>query len=300
MLRLNQRAHAHLQEDRERKISPVQSTIPYRPFHEGTPDAEHEDDELAKLGGKTRLISQKDPSKSPSPAPHSLVTRSPNTHNPIVPLPLHGVHTTHMDPTVVDYLQTFQPYGGMQQGSSSGGGAQNGGISDDYTMYTGSENVLHNAGSMTYNGSSSVHFNANGNGLQSLATVAAAAAASDMAPSPSSAGSSNGPGLPPMLQTSVPSSTQNYFPQYFPVFDYGTGSANGSNNNYSQLQLQTPVSAGGYDHAMNLDGMNMNGHVQSRTAYLNPPQHDRRESMTPDTSMHTTWMDFVNQMSVMQ
>ncbi len=49
------------------KISPIQSNLPFRAYHEGTPDPEHEDDELAKLGGKTRLISQKDYSKSPSP-----------------------------------------------------------------------------------------------------------------------------------------------------------------------------------------------------------------------------------------
>ncbi len=138
--------------------------------------------------------------------------------------------------------------------------------------------------------------------FRALATVAAAAAANDMASPPSSASSSNGPGLPPLLQTSVPSTqTQNYFPQYFPVFDYGNATANNNYSQLQQLQLQTPVSAGGFDHAMNLDGMNgMNGHVQNRTSYMNPSQHDRRESLTPEASMHTTWMDFVNQMSGMQ
>lgn len=68
-----------------------------------SPDSpEGEDDELSVLGGKTRLVSKKEPS-SPT-----LQERSPISQNPVVPLPLSpGMHN-QLPPSVREYLDSFK------------------------------------------------------------------------------------------------------------------------------------------------------------------------------------------------
>lgn len=98
MLALQEKAHLSLNEHRKGQASPLtrQLSEPYSP---------HDDlDELATLGGKTRLVAKKDSvSASSSPA---VIDRSPTSLNPIVPLPLMSGNT-QVHPNVLAYLQTF-------------------------------------------------------------------------------------------------------------------------------------------------------------------------------------------------
>ncbi|KAG9312894.1 hypothetical protein JVU11DRAFT_6327 [Chiua virens] len=101
MLTLQKKAHISLNEFRKGKISPLTRQLsshsePTSPFQD--------DDELATLGGRTRLVAKKD-SLSPQSSP-GVVDRSPTSSNPVVPLPL-TAGSSHVHPTVVDYLKTF-------------------------------------------------------------------------------------------------------------------------------------------------------------------------------------------------
>ncbi|KAK0202818.1 fungal-specific transcription factor domain-containing protein [Desarmillaria ectypa] len=93
MLRLQEKAHMSLDDFRKGKGSPIgrySVQDPQSPVDE--------DDELAMLGGKSRLV-KKEPS---SPA---LLDRSPNSHAPVVPLPL--APTADMDSNMLAYLGSF-------------------------------------------------------------------------------------------------------------------------------------------------------------------------------------------------
>ena len=335
MKNLQRKAHVSLQEFREGRQSPLTGVAPYRSFAEGTPELE-EDDELSKLGGRTRLISQKDLSKSPSP---QVVTRSPNTHNPIVPLPLPDA-TMGVHPTVVEYLSTFNFGATGREAGQMYGSAQ------DQTMYGPAPGSAGGPFNMTNgSGSGAMHFHPNVElHTQTHNLGSAAADAMQAQTSPSSAGSS---GLHSMVGTSpqhspvhtrgqqhVPhpahahhhqhqqqqqasqsqqqqqqQSQQQYFPQYFPVFDYGTASAgaNGAQGAYGQMSsLAGPSGANG---AL---GAGYDGHAMAyeptpgpeRATFVNTVglngAHDRRESLTPDGGMHShaAWADFVSHLSM--
>ncbi|KAI5122508.1 hypothetical protein M0805_001416 [Coniferiporia weirii] len=272
MQNLQQKAQLSLREFREGKQSPLQSNLPYKPFMEGTPDTD-EDDELSKLGGKTRLITQKDLTKSPSPI---LTTRSPNTHNPIVPLPLPdasaGVH-----PSVVEYLSSFNfPAGGRQ-------GAQH--MQGDQAMYA--------AGPSGYatpvRSSGAIHYHP---GVQ----------AADALPTPTSPNHTlvlpSPHQVSPAHAPAASDGQQAYFPQYFPVFDYGTS---GGTPGYPPMQLSGPGAAYEQDHTMSYEavsphsagGAGINGRV-----YADANGHHERRDITPEANMHSAWMDFVTQMSM--
>lgn len=93
MLRLQEKAHVSLSEYRKA----VSTTGRHG---SDSPASAVEDDELATLGGKTRLVAKREPT---SPA---MITASPNTFNPVVPLPL-SPSNSHVHPNVVEYLRTF-------------------------------------------------------------------------------------------------------------------------------------------------------------------------------------------------
>lgn len=95
MSRLQEKAHISLSEHRKGLSSPL--------GRNGNLAVPVEDDELATLGGKTRLVAKKEPA---SPA---LITVSPTSFNPVVPLPLSPSHEPHVHPNVVEYLRTFAP-----------------------------------------------------------------------------------------------------------------------------------------------------------------------------------------------
>jgi hypothetical protein len=100
MLGLREKAHLSLSEHRKGQVSPLarQLSEPYSP--------DGGQDELAVLGGKTRLVAKKDSvSAASSPA---VIDRSPTSLNPVVPLPLMSGSTHQaVDPNLVLYLQTF-------------------------------------------------------------------------------------------------------------------------------------------------------------------------------------------------
>lgn len=98
MLGLQHKAHISLDEFRKGKGSPL-SRYP----SEASPVDDN--DELSTLGGKTRLVSKREPS-TPSP---QIMNRSPISLNPIVPLPLSPMSREQVHPSVLDYLNTFGP-----------------------------------------------------------------------------------------------------------------------------------------------------------------------------------------------
>jgi len=92
-------------------MSPLtrQLSEPYSPYDD--------EDELATLGGKTRLVAKKE-SLSPSSSP-AVLDRSPTSSNPIVPLPLTSGNTHQVvHPNVLAYLQTFGPGQSHNAGST--------------------------------------------------------------------------------------------------------------------------------------------------------------------------------------
>ncbi|KAJ7743140.1 fungal-specific transcription factor domain-containing protein [Mycena metata] len=98
MLRLQEKAHHSLEDFRKGKLSPAARRI--------TPDSlspTEDNDELSTLGGKTRLVAKKEPV---SPL---MLERSPTSHNPVVPLPLSPSLNEQVHPSVLEYLNTFQP-----------------------------------------------------------------------------------------------------------------------------------------------------------------------------------------------
>jgi hypothetical protein len=98
MLSLRERAHISLSEHRKGLSSPVG-----RNGLTSNPVTSVDDDELATLGGKTRLVAKKEP---PSPPP---ITVSPTSFNPVIPLPLSPSNEPRVHPNVVEYLRTFAP-----------------------------------------------------------------------------------------------------------------------------------------------------------------------------------------------
>lgn len=105
MLGLREKAHLSLTEHRKGKLSPLtrQPSEPYSPYDD--------EDELATLGGKTRLVAKKD-SLSASSSPAAVFERSPTSMNPVVPLPLiSGNAHQVVHPNVLAYLQTFPTTG---------------------------------------------------------------------------------------------------------------------------------------------------------------------------------------------
>ncbi|EJD07479.1 uncharacterized protein FOMMEDRAFT_115738 [Fomitiporia mediterranea MF3/22] len=307
MQTLRQKAHTSLQEFREGKMSPVSANLSYKMFHEGTPELD-EDDELSKLGGKTRLISQKEQSKSPSPLAPSplLVTRSPNTHNPVVPLPLpdasSGVH-----PNVVEYLSTFHFPAGAQQGRHLAPMAH-----EQRSLFTNQQGpgMYRSSFESDGAGASAMHFNSSVD-LQSPLPTPTSASSSQTShqfvlPNPQAQGHTTS------TTATTSGNQQNYFPQYFPVFDYGTA-ASGSGSGYAPMQLTTTntaafeqdhpmaydsVSAASQNGGISLNGGALNGinGIDARS-YPSANGHQGRRDITPEASMHTAWMDFVNQMS---
>ncbi|THG97365.1 hypothetical protein EW026_g4615 [Hermanssonia centrifuga] len=95
MLRLREKAHISLSAHR--------NTPPSRQGTLSEPTTPADDnDELSTLGGRTRLVAQKE--KSPSPIIGEL---SPTSLNPIVPFPMKQEFDQQAHPYVLEYLRTF-------------------------------------------------------------------------------------------------------------------------------------------------------------------------------------------------
>jgi hypothetical protein len=108
MIKLREKAHASLQAFKDGRGSPLIRTVA---LSDG--DISMEDDELAILGGRTRLVGKGSaPTRPPSPV---ILQESPTSHHPVIPFPLKQGIEEHVHPTVLDYLRTFGPSRGASQ-----------------------------------------------------------------------------------------------------------------------------------------------------------------------------------------
>jgi len=305
MLQLQQRAHYSLEESRRGHTIANRYPVGSEPV---SPD--HDNDELAILGGKTRLVANIELPSSPN-----LMERSPNSHNPIVPLPLSPTMHHHMDPSVVEYLHSFGPpvvthSGGGGVPSEAGGNQMSAqqpsaGFSAEvelspvsvYGMTSMSTPTSYGTqDSLTYMSSSSPthphrrvgslghhhqqqqhqhqqhqqHSGSSHDGGNSFCDV--------------TMGSSTTTNPNPVVVSS--------FPQYFPVFDYGSGMMNG-NGNGGMASTTTATTAatvgggGGYGDAPILDTPSPSGGGQQQQ------QQQRKASGSPEGNMQSMWQDFV-------
>ena len=106
MLKLRERAHMCLAAHRNNM--PIPSPSRTNSISEPSTPADDQD-ELSILGGRTRLVAQKEKSASPQ-----IADRSPTSLNPVVPLPLKS-EDQQVHPYVLEYLRTFVPSNGMMQ-----------------------------------------------------------------------------------------------------------------------------------------------------------------------------------------
>jgi len=108
MIKLREKAHASLQAFKDGRGSPLIRTVAL-----ADSDLSMEDDELAILGGRTRLVGKgSTPTRPPSPV---ILQESPTSHHPVVPFPMKQGIDEHVHPTVLDYLRTFGPSRGASQ-----------------------------------------------------------------------------------------------------------------------------------------------------------------------------------------
>jgi hypothetical protein len=263
MLHLQQKAHYALDEFRRGNTPNITRYSVSDPV---SPDTDN--DELAILGGKTRLAGKVEPT-SPQ-----LLDRSPNSHNPIVPLPLSPAMQTNMDPSVVEYLQSFGPANGHASAPTSSSSR----ISPYSATFTDVDLSPVSAYGMTtmntsgyqQDGSSSFIGPSQPMHPQQQQQQQGMRHAINHHPGTTVRDVTMGP-LPPTAsnRSSAPqSSSVNAFPQYFPVFDYGNSMMNGSfaSTSGGVPILETP----------------------------NPPGGQRRSSNSPEGNMLTTWQDFVD------
>jgi hypothetical protein len=189
MLNLQERAHFSLEEFRKGRGSNRYGSEPQSPT---------DDDELAVLGGKTRLV-KKEPS-SPSP---QLLDRSPVSNNPVIPFIMND--DTTMDPNLREYLQSFGTY---NQDVPSG----------SQTSFSDPENSPISIYGMTPMTSPTFHDPSSGF-VSHSPTQSTHVGVSE---------STSGPYAP------LSNGTSSTFPQYFPVYDYG---ATSMTNGYSSASV---------------------------------------------------------------
>ncbi|KAF8899636.1 fungal-specific transcription factor domain-containing protein [Gymnopilus junonius] len=256
MLHLQEKAHFSLEEFRRGKGSPMTRFNPSSPT---TPDGD--DDELNVLGGKTRLVTKKEPS---SPV---LMDRSPVSQNPIVPLPLSpGLHN-QLPPSVREYLDSFKVQGHQQEHS----------LYQEHTQHVASNNSsfsspMNGHGSYSESEISPVLMF----GMSTLQTGYPTEQASYMGQQPMQNVMQSQSSTLGSHQTAMDISGGQHdtnFPQYFPVYDYGLASTSNGNGNIFN-----------HEHALLVDN--------------NPQPVQRRASGSPDSNMQATWLDFVNTMAM--
>lgn len=96
MLNLQERAHASLDDFRKGKGSPS-NRLHSMSSEPGSPSDAN--DELAMLGGRSRLVKQE-------PSSPVLMDQSPNSLNPVIPFPQSASGIS--DPNMLEYLRSFQ------------------------------------------------------------------------------------------------------------------------------------------------------------------------------------------------
>ncbi|RPD64305.1 hypothetical protein L226DRAFT_460396 [Lentinus tigrinus ALCF2SS1-7] len=209
MLRLREKAHASL--------SAYRNTPPSRAGTLSEPTTPADDnDELSTLGGRTRLVEQKEKSLSPQ-----ITDRSPTSLNPIVPLPLKQPEEQQVHPYVLQYLRTFvpsPPHGasamgaGPSQAGPSSQSMQNGGQVSPTHYQPQQPQTMHSLQPMTPTFGQAEY------------------AQPQQQPPQQQLPGLQMEGLNPM------------FPQYFPVFDYGHVASGGAS---SEMFATSPISMDG-------------------------------------------------------
>lgn len=275
ILRLQQKAHASLDEFRRSKDSPISK------YHHSSAETSpaSEEDELSILGGKTRLVSKKD---TLSPI---FTQRSPISQTPVVPLPL---SPGPLPPSVRDYLRSFKP--------------RFNGVPQDPTVYS-SQQFGHHTTSLGSGSFESISPQEQARPMFSPADMAQSPFYSPQSTfgdpmisylpqqQPRAAERAMPPPHGLEVDTGVRESDMG-FPQYLPVYDYSLASApyvNGSGALFGTTDQ--PVSV--------LVDTNQPSVQQQQLEQRPPTQHyhqQRRASDSPDGNMQTTWFDFVNSM----
>lgn len=172
-------------------------------------------DELAILGGQTRLVKKE-------PGSPQMFDRSPTSHNPVVPLPLSTMSPAHVDPNLLEYLNSFQQQQQPVSASSSNSYSDVADMSPvsmyGLTSLPGPTNGFHSADASNY---------------QSMAST-------PVMPSADSSFQHHHSQNQHHNQSSLMSGSSGApsFPQYFPVYDYG---ASTSNNPYAPMLDSSPV-----------------------------------------------------------
>jgi hypothetical protein len=259
MLHLQEKAHFSLDEFRRGKGSPLGR---YSSTNIST-SPDDDDDELSILGGKTRLVSKKEPG-SPT-----IIDRSPTSQNPIVPLPLSPTMQDQVHPSVLEYLQSFNNSGHSQQ--------------MQHTQMSSNTNGFPNGIASSTNHDSYSDVDISPVSMYGMSTLPPQtfqeATSSSYIPRHTLQDMIHPTQQNMTAHQQVPQiSTRNdtTFPQYFPVYDYGGSSSssytNGNGNSFGQgpsLILDT-----------------------------NPAPVQRRSSGSPDVNMQSTWQDFVNNLAM--
>ena len=255
MLHLQEKAHFSLDEFRRGKGSPLSR---YSSTNIST-SPDNENDELSILGGKTRLVSKKEPG-SPT-----IIDRSPTSQNPIVPLPLSPTMQDQVHPSVLEYLQSFNNSGHSQRLQHTQTSSNTNGFTNDLASSTNHE---------SYSDVDISPVSMYGMSMSTIPTQSFQEASSTYLPQQSMQNMMH-PTQQNMTshQQAPQMSTRNdaTFPQYFPVYDYGSSSYTNGN---SFGQGPPPI----------LDA--------------NPAPGQRRSSGSPDVNMQSTWQDFVNNLAM--
>ncbi|KAF5355299.1 hypothetical protein D9758_005984 [Tetrapyrgos nigripes] len=235
MGRLQARAHESLETYRQgTKTSPVRNGSSSDP-----PTPVNDNDELAVLGGKTRLVKKE-------PGSPLMIDRSPQSNNPVIPLPLIPT-TSRVDPNVLEYLHSFQSHH-QQQPSSAG-------TTNSYPDEISPVSIYGLTSALPTSPSSPYHTEPNPyiSPTQSPQTMLSQSSQHQHS-----------------MQYTMNGSHMDSFPQYFPVYDYGSTS-----------------SLNGYGSTPTLDANPTPGHVH------------RHSSGSPEQNiMHNTWDDFVDGLSM--
>lgn len=210
MLRLQERAHATLAEHQTGMQYPAVVTAPM---------TAEVDEELATLGGKTRLAAKKEPTETPLLNTNLPLQMSPTMMHPVVPLPLTpGSGQAPVHPSVMEYLRTFAHTPGHSPMKSNG------------SPMTLAPQQLHQPQQQQ-------SFNDGMFNMQSMPGTFMPEEINmysdhDLHTHPHSR--SNSISQPPPLDMSDP----NLFPQYFPVYDYAP-----ADTSYSLMTMDPALSS---------------------------------------------------------
>jgi len=109
MIKLREKSRASLQAFKDGRESPLARTVA---LSDG--DVSLEDDELAMLGGKTRLVGRGSAAPTRAPTP-TVVQQSPAANQLLFPFSLEQGMNEHMRPTVLDYTNAFVPLPPLSQ-----------------------------------------------------------------------------------------------------------------------------------------------------------------------------------------